>query len=81
MPPSIPLLVFGFALIVAGVVLLILSHGGGRVEGRGFGVILIGPIPIIFGGGGRRWLIITLIAALLFLIIIAASMGGHVIGW
>ena len=81
MPPSIPLLLLGFALIAIGIVLLILSYGRGRIEGGGFGILFIGPIPIIFGGGGRRWLLIALLAAILFLLILAASMGGRIVGW
>ncbi|RLI07097.1 hypothetical protein DRO24_03715 [Candidatus Bathyarchaeota archaeon] len=81
LPPSIPLLLFGFALIATGIVLLILSYGRGRIESGGLGILFIGPIPIIFGGGGRRWLLITILAAILFLLILAASMGGHIVGW
>ena len=81
LPPSIPLLLFGFALIAIGIFLLILSYGRGRIEGGGLGILFVGPIPIIFGGGGRRWLLITLLAVILFLLILAASMGGHIVGW
>lgn len=82
MPPSTTtLLPLGFVLIVVGIALLILSFGGRRVEGRGFGILFIGPIPILFGGGGRRWLLFTLIAALLFLLILALSTSPHVVGW
>ena len=81
LPPSIPLLLLGFVLIAAGIVLLILSYGGGRVEGRGFGILFIGPIPIIFGGEGKRWLLIAFLAAIFFLLILAASMGRRIVGW
>ena len=81
MPPSTPLLLSGFLLIAVGILLLIFSYGGRGVEGRGFGILFIGPIPILFGGEGRRWMLIALLAALLFLLFMVISMRPHMVGW
>ncbi|MEB3846404.1 MAG: DUF131 domain-containing protein [Desulfurococcales archaeon] len=60
------LLVFiGFFLILAGV-LLASTGGEGRVEGGG--VIIIGPIPIIFGSSSRAALAAAIIGALLMVL-------------
>jgi uncharacterized membrane protein len=56
----------GFGLILLGVLLIILAASPGRVRARGGGLILVGPIPIIFGD--RSLGAILLIIALLILI-------------
>ncbi len=46
---------FGLALIIIGVIVVVLAiilssaRGGGKSRIKGAGVIMIGPIPIIFG--------------------------------
>jgi uncharacterized membrane protein len=68
------LIVLGISLVFAGIAVIIaasaLSGGSGSVGG----VILIGPIPIVFGAGpDAAWLIVlsvvlTIISVVLFLI-------------
>jgi uncharacterized membrane protein len=67
-------LVLGIALVFIGVAVLVLASvflGGGSVGG----VVLIGPIPIVFGAGPEAgWLIaasiiITIISIILFLVL------------
>jgi len=55
------LIVLGFSVLVIGV--LLKARGSGEVESGG--VIVIGPIPIIFGSSGRA----AVLAAVLGLII------------
>lgn len=82
---SSPLLVLGLALTAIGTIILLLSlrprEREGDVEHRGFGVILIGPIPIIFGSN-KRWFVIGIAAAaMIALLLLAASMYPDLIGW
>jgi uncharacterized membrane protein len=66
------LLLFGISLIAIGIAVIALASlfiGGSSSVG---GVILIGPIPIVFGAGQDFWLliavgiIITIISVILF---------------
>ena len=67
-------LVLGFLLVFAGIIVLVVAtslFGSGSVGG----VILIGPVPIIFGSGPETfWLvligvIVTVLCVVLFLVI------------
>ena len=59
--PNILLLAAGIFLLVLGLLMLLASGAGGRGEVKGGGVVLIGPIPIIFGGSSIKLLLISLI--------------------
>jgi len=59
--PNILLLAAGIFLVVLGLLMLLASGAGGRGEVKGGGVVLIGPIPIIFGGSSIKLLLIFLI--------------------
>ena len=52
--PNILLMAAGIFLLVLGLLMLIASGAGGRGEVKGGGIILIGPIPIVFGGSSSR---------------------------
>lgn len=43
------LVILGFALAIAAVILLMVGSRNGGTRARGAGILLIGPIPIIFG--------------------------------
>jgi uncharacterized membrane protein len=68
-------LFLGIALVFAGIAVLVVASvvlgGSGSVDG----VILIGPIPIVFGAGpGAGWLIaisaiLTIVSVVLFLVL------------
>ena len=69
---TLVLLLFGISLIAIGIAVIVLVSiflGGSNSFG---GIILIGPIPIVFGAGQDAWLliaigiIITIISAILF---------------
>ncbi|GBC71768.1 hypothetical protein HRbin02_01556 [Candidatus Calditenuaceae archaeon HR02] len=55
----------GFLLIFVGVMLLLAGSRGGGGEAKGWGVILIGPLPIVLRGGGVR---VAAIVAAIFLL-------------
>lgn len=67
------LLLVGFILIFVGVVLLIISILGrvGEHEVTATGIILIGPIPIIWGFGPRVYEV-TIIGLILLIIVLVA---------
>jgi len=69
--PDVLLLAAGIFLLVLGLLMLIASGAGGRGEVKGGGIILIGPIPIVFGGSSLKLLITFLI---IFMAIIALLM-------
>ena len=69
---TLVLLLFGISLIAIGIAVIVLVSiflGGSSSVG---GIILIGPIPIVFGAGQDAWLlvavgiIITIISVILF---------------
>jgi uncharacterized membrane protein len=69
---TLALLLFGISLIAIGIAVIVLvSIYLGRSVSAG-GIILIGPIPIVFGAGQDTWLlvsfgiIITIISSILF---------------
>ena len=77
-PMNPALIILGFGLILLGVLLIILAAFLGRARARGGGLILIGPIPIIFGDRslGTILLIITLlilIPIILFMFMVTAG--------
>ncbi|RLF07155.1 MAG: hypothetical protein DRJ60_03300 [Thermoprotei archaeon] len=69
--PSTPFII-GLALVIIGIIFIILSSikmmGGGK--GETAGVILIGPIPIIWGSSRRALALTALIVAIALIIII-----------
>lgn len=69
------LLVFlGFILIFAGLVFEAAKSGGG-VEGGG--VVIIGPIPIVFGTSGRAALLAAVLGVVLMVLAIAFYLLGR----
>jgi len=61
----------GFAIIIVGVILVVLSSVLGGGSGSVGGVIFIGPFPLVFGAGPDAiWLVlISLTIAVLMLIL------------
>jgi uncharacterized protein (TIGR00304 family) len=71
---GIILIFLGFIVAFLGIIISIIGsmrEGGGEVEGGG--IIMIGPIPLIFGKGSR-WILPALIIAI-FLILLSIIIG------
>jgi uncharacterized protein (TIGR00304 family) len=75
------LVLIGIAIIFAGFLVVLLgtivsgrsSEGGERrTEVRGGGVILIGPIPIVFGSDAK-WASIAIVLAIILIVIVLLS--------
>ncbi|MCS7126081.1 MAG: DUF131 domain-containing protein [Aigarchaeota archaeon] len=70
------LLVLGLLMILIGFVLILLSSIGKRVDVKGGGIVMIGPIPIILGGKGLRpILLFTIFIIIIFLFLTFTLLG------
>ncbi|MCC6043200.1 MAG: DUF131 domain-containing protein [Candidatus Verstraetearchaeota archaeon] len=81
--PADPMFVVGLVLVLAGVALVVASSimlvrsGRGRCESSG--VILIGPIPIIWGTSKKVTAIMGIVTAVVILLVVLlwlASLAG-----
>ncbi|MEM2102094.1 MAG: DUF131 domain-containing protein [Candidatus Bathyarchaeia archaeon] len=69
------LFLYGFVLIFVGTALILIANIFTEKHAGTGGVIIIGPIPIIFGGGEDFWLAIlvgivfTIVSAVLYLLL------------
>jgi len=70
--PNILLMAAGIFFLVLGLLMLIASGAGDKGEVKGGGIILIGPIPIVFGGSSLKLLIAFLI---IFMVIVVLLMS------
>lgn len=70
------LIISGFIVIIAGFILMT------RVRGHGGGVLLIGPIPIIWGSDKEslKWLIIISVIFIIFYFLLL-FIYGNLIFW
>jgi uncharacterized protein (TIGR00304 family) len=75
---GITLISIGFILIFVAVLAWFLSSFGGRA--RGGGIVMIGPLPIIFGTDKESVKILVLLAVLL-IVIMAAIMFMPAMFW
>jgi uncharacterized protein (TIGR00304 family) len=66
------LVTLGLLVIVVGSAVVMLSlvtrEGGSKTEVRGGGVIMIGPIPIIFGSDAK-WTSVAVVLALVLILV------------
>jgi len=70
------LIVFAVMLVILALILLSPRHAEeGEEKTKSFGVVLIGPIPIILGGAGAKALIFIVILFIAFLLLFLASWG------
>ena len=65
------LIVIGFALAFVAAILLAAKNRGDSSRTRGGGVLLIGPIPIIFGTDKEGIKVLVLLAIILMIIVLA----------
>ena len=70
-----PLQLLGFLILGAGIVLILFGFLAAQretsteeIRSESKGVILIGPIPIVWGFGRRGWLVAGIIGVILILI-------------
>lgn len=61
----------GVLLVVAGTVVIFFAlgrAGDGKTEVRGGGVVMIGPVPIIFGSDAK-WASVAIVLAIVLLVV------------
>jgi len=79
MRPSF-LTLLGIAMVALGLIVLTVLLGSLGGEVRGFGIILIGPIPIIISDGAS-FPLVMLLAVVLFLLVVflvlRSTLRGH----
>jgi uncharacterized membrane protein len=65
------LIIIGSIIIISGIASMVMRSDNGSVEQRreSKGVILLGPIPIVWGYGKKTWIIAAFVAITLFLIV------------
>jgi uncharacterized membrane protein len=79
MRPSF-LTLLGVAMVALGLIALMILLGSLGGEVRGFGIILIGPIPIIVSDGASFPLVMLLAVALFLLVVflvLRTTLRGH----
>jgi uncharacterized protein (TIGR00304 family) len=63
----------GFALAIVAIFLAFLRSARGTRQVRGGGVVMIGPIPIVFGTGKESVLILVLLGIVLMAVLLLFS--------
>jgi uncharacterized protein (TIGR00304 family) len=64
----------GFALAIAAIFVAILRSARGTVKVRGGGVVMIGPIPIVFGTDKESARILILLGIVLMIVLLLFSL-------
>jgi uncharacterized protein (TIGR00304 family) len=65
------LVVFGFVLAFVAMIFLAVKSGGSSGQTKGAGILLIGPIPIIFGSDRSSVRTLMILAIILIAIVLA----------
>ena len=65
------LIIVGAIIIISGIASMVMGSDFGGTEQRreSKGIILLGPIPIVWGYGKRVWIVAAFVALALFLIV------------
>jgi uncharacterized protein (TIGR00304 family) len=74
------LIIFGFVLAAAAMVLLAFRSAGGSGKTRAAGVLLIGPIPIIFGTDKDSVKGLMILAIVLILVVLIVMVLPYLFG-
>ena len=66
------LIIVGAIIIISGIASMVMGSDFGGTEQRreSKGIILLGPIPIVWGYGKRVWIVAAIVALALFLIVV-----------
>ncbi len=79
--PVLDLASVGVLLILAGFAVLVVSTLSGKTDGerrvRGGGVVMIGPIPLVFGSD-MKWASVTIVLAIVLIIVTFVLFGFRV---
>ena len=66
------LIIVGVVIIISGIASMLMGSNieVGEQRSRSKGIILLGPIPIVWGYGKKTWILAAIVAVTLFLIVI-----------
>jgi uncharacterized protein (TIGR00304 family) len=64
------LIIFGFILAFVAAILLAVRSRGGGTKTRGAGILLVGPIPIIFGTDRESVKVLVVLAIVLMAVVL-----------
>ena len=67
------LVLIGFVLALVAVILLATKSANSRAKTRGGGILLIGPIPIMFGTDRESVKILVILSIILIAVVLIAS--------
>jgi uncharacterized protein (TIGR00304 family) len=76
---GIALIFLGFLLVVFAF-LLRSSRSAGKANVRGGGVVIIGPIPIVFGTDKKAVKTVLILAIVLTVLVLAATVANYLLG-
>jgi uncharacterized protein (TIGR00304 family) len=74
------LIIVGFVLALAAVILVVLRSARGSSTGRGAGILLIGPIPIVFGTDKQSMKAVLILAMVLVLFALVVMLLPWLLG-
>jgi uncharacterized protein (TIGR00304 family) len=74
------LIILGFALALIATVLLVVRSPRGSSSGRGAGLLLIGPIPIVFGTDKQSVKVVMILAIVLILLALVVMLLPSLLG-
>lgn len=74
------LIIFGFALALIAMVILIVRSPRGQGSARGAGLLLIGPIPIVFGTDKQSVKVVMILAVILILLALVVMLLPSLLG-
>jgi len=64
------LIVFGFVLAILAVLIMIIRSPRGQSSAKGAGLVLIGPIPIVFGTDKQSVKLVMILAIVIILLVL-----------
>ena len=74
------LIIVGFALAFIAMILMVARSPRGSSQGRGAGVLLIGPIPIVFGTDRQSVKAVMVLAIVLILLVLVIMLLPSLLG-
>jgi len=74
------LIIFGFVLAVIAMVIMVVRSPRGPGSGRGAGILLIGPIPIVFGTDKQSVKLVMILAVVLILLALFVMLLPSLVG-
>jgi len=74
------LIVFGFVLAFVAMIILAARSSRGSSQGRSAGLLLIGPIPIVFGNDRQSMKALMILAIVLILLVLVVMLLPSLLG-